>query len=183
MLRINFFIATIRTQYSFLLASAGVASHVNHMFDAALPLGGVIAIPFVGHIIDSFSSLAVLAFLVSAASVIGILGLIPNSMAAALANVALLVVYRPFFYTAVGDYAVKVFGFDTFGTVYGSLMCIAGLGNFLQSGLDFAYQRVCGGNPFLVNFALFALGLMAGVALVWFVWSVLRRRRRITGDL
>jgi hypothetical protein len=100
MTRINYFVATVRSQYLFLLGSLDKAIEVNDFFDIALPLGGVIAIPFIGVILDNTSTTFVLSMLVTFASVIGVLGVIPQ-MWAAYANVCLFVVYRPFYYTCV----------------------------------------------------------------------------------
>jgi MFS family permease len=100
MTRINYFVATIRSQYEYLLGSHPQAVQVNNFFDVALPLGGVIAIPFIGVILDNFSTPFVLFILVLNASLIGLLGIIPR-MWAAYANVCLFVIYRPFYYTCV----------------------------------------------------------------------------------
>lgn len=40
MLRMNFFIATIRSQYEFMLGSERTARMLNSFFDVALPVGG-----------------------------------------------------------------------------------------------------------------------------------------------
>ena len=179
MTRINYFVATIYTQYAHLLHSPSLAEHINHVFDFALPLGGILSIPFIGLILDNTSTPFVLALLVTIASTIGLLGLLPY-LWAAYANIALFVLYRPFYYTAVSDYAAKVFGFQTFGKVYGLIICMAGILNFTQSALDAATHRVFGGDPLPVNIALEAVALVVGVALVWFVgWKArgLERRR------
>jgi MFS family permease len=100
MTRINYFVATIRSQYMYMLRSVDKAVEVNEFFDIALPLGGVIAIPFIGIILDRTSTAFVLSMLVFFASLIGIFGMIPH-MWAAYANVSLFVLYRPFYYTCV----------------------------------------------------------------------------------
>ncbi|KAF2404082.1 MFS general substrate transporter [Trichodelitschia bisporula] len=170
MTRINYFVATIRPQYEYLLGSYAAAVKVNAFFDVALPLGGVISIPFIGAILDRNSTARVLGLLVTIATAIGILGMIPH-MWAAYANICLFVVYRPLYYTAVSDYAAKVFGFATFGKVYGLVICLAGLFNFLQSALDALTHRVFDGNPIPVNLMLLLAALIVGIALVWFVSS------------
>lgn len=38
MLRMNFFIATVRSQYEFMLGSAAAAKRINDFFDVALPV-------------------------------------------------------------------------------------------------------------------------------------------------
>ncbi|KAI7158796.1 MFS general substrate transporter [Hortaea werneckii] len=166
MLRINYFVATLRTQYTHLLHSAELATHVNEVFDIALPLGGIVAVPFIGLILDKTSMPFVLGLLVTIATAIGVLGIVEDSLPAAYANVALFVVYRPFYYTAVSDYAAKVFGFVTFGKVYGLIICLAGLFNFAQAGLDALTHGVFANNPVPVNLILLVAAAVVGVALV-----------------
>ncbi|RMY79162.1 hypothetical protein D0862_13232 [Hortaea werneckii] len=170
MLRINYFVATLRTQYTHLLHSAELATHVNEVFDVALPLGGIVAVPFIGLVLDKTSTPFVLGLLVTIATAIGVLGVIEDSLPAAYANVALFVVYRPFYYTAVSDYAAKVFGFATFGKVYGLIICLAGLFNFAQAGLDALTHGVFANNPVPVNLILLVAAAVVGVALVGYVW-------------
>ncbi|KAL4975954.1 major facilitator superfamily domain-containing protein [Aspergillus desertorum] len=169
MLRINYFVASIRQQYEYLFGSADEARHINELFDFLLPLGGLCAVPFIGTILDTASTPFVLFVLAATATVIGALGCIPNSYLAAYANIILFVIYRPFYYTAVSDYAAKVFGFHTFGKVYGLIICVAGLGNFAQAGLDALTFTVFDRNPIPVNFILTGLTAVAGFALTIFV--------------
>ena len=176
MTRINYFVATVRSQYDYLLGPAA-AARINHVFDVALPAGGVVSVPFIGLLLDSLSTPATLLALVSCATLIGILGVIPNE-GAAYANVALFVVYRPFYYTAVSDYAAKVFGFQTFGKVYGLIICIAGLFNFTQSALDALTYRVFKDDPKPVNLILLALVMLVGSACTFYVWRQSQRLGR-----
>ncbi|POS70042.1 major facilitator superfamily transporter [Diaporthe helianthi] len=165
MTRINYFVATIRPQYEALLGSHDRAVQVNNFFDLALPIGGILSIPFIGLLLDHFSTVTVLFWLVTVTTAIGLLGVIPE-MWAAYANIILFVLYRPFYYTAVSDYSAKVFGFKTFGTVYGTIICLSGLFNFSQSGLDYLLHQTFGGDPIPVNLVLLSLGLVVGVSMV-----------------
>lgn len=169
MTRINYFVATIRTQYEYLLDSDALAERVNLFFDMALPLGGIISVPFVGAILDNTSTTFILGFLVFTATAIGILGVLPFASAAYM-NVILFVLYRPLYYTAVSDYAAKVFGFQTFGKVYGLVICLAGLINFSQSALDTATNKLFHSNPIPVNTMLLLIALIIGLILVAYVW-------------
>lgn len=168
MLRINYFVATLNTQYTSML-SAKKAREINNVFDILLPIGGLISIPFIGTFLDNLRTRTVLAILVLSATAIGILGCISGSTIAAYANIALFVLYRPFYYTAVSDYAAKVFGFQTFGKVYGLIICLAGLGNFAQAGLDALTLGLFGGDPVPVNVALTVGVAVVGALLVGFV--------------
>jgi MFS family permease len=168
MTRINYFVATIRLQYEYILGSYQKAVEINTFFDVALPLGGVLSIPFIGLVLDNTSTLFVLSALVTIATTIGVLGCLPYTWAA-YANVSLFVLYRPFYYTAVSDYAAKVFGFRTFGTVYGFVICLAGLFNFSQSGLDALCHKVFNNNPIPGNLVLLSSALIVGLSLCVFV--------------
>lgn len=168
MTRINYFVATIRPQYESLLNSHERAVEVNNFFDVALPLGGIISIPFIGLLLDNFSTIVVLFWLVAITTAIGILGITPEVWAA-YANICLFVLYRPFYYTAVSDYSAKVFGFRTFGTVYGAIICLSGLFNFSQSGLDYLFHETFRGDPIPVNVILLSLGLLVGLAMLIYV--------------
>jgi MFS family permease len=175
MTRINFFVATIRLQYKAILGDAKKAIEINDFFDVALPVGGIIAIPFIGGILDHTSTVMVLAILVSTATLIGVLGVLPYAWAA-YGNIILFVLYRPFYYTAVSDYSAKVFGFRTFGTVYGLVICLSGLFNLSQSGLDILVHKTFHGNPVPVDLILLGLGLVVGTALVSYVALQVHRR-------
>lgn len=100
MTRINYFVATIRPQYEFLLGSVEKAIQVNDFFDVALPVGGLCAVPFIGMLLDKTGTPTVLLVLVSVATGTGALGLLRDTWAA-YANIILFVLYRPFYYTAV----------------------------------------------------------------------------------
>lgn len=169
MLRINYFISTLRQQYTHLLTPSS-ATTLNKTFDILLPLGGVLSIPFTGHFLDTLQTRTVLFTLVSTATLIGILGCIRDNIPAAYANIILFVLYRPFYYTSVSDYAAKVFGFATFGKVYGLIICLAGVGNFAQAGLDAITLMVFGGDPVPVNVVLTGFVALVGGGLVGFVW-------------
>lgn len=161
--------ATIRPQYEFLLHSFEASVAVNSFFDIALPLGGLIAIPFIGTYLDTFSLLTTIYTLVICTTSIGLLGLIQDSFPAAYLNIIIFVGYRPFYYTVVSDYCAKVFGVATFGKVYGAVICISGLFNFFSAFLDTVTFQWCGGDPRPANLLLMTMGLIIGVALVMFM--------------
>lgn len=177
MTRINYFVATIRPQYEALLHSHERAVEVNNFFDLALPIGGILSIPFIGLLLDRFSTVAVLSWLVAVTTAVGILGITPEAWAA-YANVCLFVLYRPFYYTAVSDYSAKVFGFRTFGTVYGAIICLSGLFNFSQPGLDYLFHETFRGDPIPVNVILMSAGLLVGLAMLIYVGIQVRDLKR-----
>ncbi|CRG83507.1 Protein FMP42 [Talaromyces islandicus] len=183
MLRINYFVATIRSQYDYLLGSSGLARELNEAFDLALPVGGLLAIPFIGTALDSAGTPVVLFVLVAVSTAIGILGCIPGSIGAGYANIVLFVIYRPFYYTAVSDYVAKVFGFQTFGKVYGLIIALAGVCNFAQTGLDALTFKVFDRNPIPVNIILTAAVAVVGFFLVTFVSAQARILNQARAEL
>ena len=67
------------------------------------------------------------------------------------------------------DYTAKVFGFRTFGKVYGLIICLAGLFNFSQSGLDALTHKTFNGDPRIVNIMLLTVAFVIGSGLVFYV--------------
>lgn len=178
MTRINYFVATIRPQYEFLFGSHRAAADLNHFFDIALPLGGVCAVPFIGMLLDRTGTPTVMTVLVVIAAATGVLSLFREKWAA-YANVILFVLYRPFYYTAVSDYAAKVFGFQTFGKIYGSIICVAGLVNFSQTALDAATLKWFNRDPRPVNGGLTVSVTVVGLMLIaWVTISSRKLKRR-----
>lgn len=168
MMRFNFFISTIWSQYRYLLDSKALATQVNEFFDLALPLGGVLTVPFIGLLLDNTSTVVVLALIVLLSTVIGVLGAIPT-LTAAYAKIGLFVIFRPLYYSAMSDYAAKVFGFTTFGTVYGTIICLSGLAIFSQSALQALVHTIFEEDPGPMNLWLAGIGLCIGLVLVMYV--------------
>jgi hypothetical protein len=100
MLRMNYFIATIRAQYEYMLGSEELAISINHFFDIALPLGGVGCTPVIGLFLDNLSVPVALSVIVSLSTAIGILNSLPFLWAAYL-TVILFVILRPLYYSAM----------------------------------------------------------------------------------
>lgn len=97
----------------------------------------------------------------------GLLSWIP----ATYAGILMLVVYRPFYYTSVSDFCAKVFGFETFGTVYGAIICFSGICNLLQLAMDHATHETFGMNPTPINAILTGLTAVFGLILIQYVRS------------
>ena len=106
-----------------------------------------------------------------------------------LIGIGVLVIARPLFYTAISDYAAKVFGyvsqvshepadmnsFETFGTVYGLAMTLSGLFGLLLTPMDLLTKNALGGNFTPINVILLVLGLTSAVGMYWRVWSYTRQ--------
>lgn len=169
MIRINFFVATISSQMEYYF-DAKTAVTINKFFDIALPLGGIVAIPFIGLILDNLHTLVVLTILLGVSTAIGVFGMLSIKYLQYL-GILMLVVYRPFYYTAVSDYCVKVFGYSTFGTVYGAIIFFSGMMNLLQTVLDNATHFTFHNNPTPVNSILVTLTVFFGLSMLFFIKS------------
>ena len=174
MLRMNYFIATIRAQYEYMLGDVRRAAEINHFFDIALPVGGVISTPFIGFLLDHLSVPSMLGLIVFLTTAVGVLNSVPTVWAG-YCTVVLFVILRPLYYSAMSDYATKVFGFTTFGRVYGSIICLSGVVNFSQYGLDALTHGPFDGDPIPINAAMAVGGFVVGTALVMFVYTASRR--------
>jgi hypothetical protein len=100
MLRMNYFIASIRSQYEYMLGSESQAIKVNEFFDIALPVGGVMCTPFLRLLLDNFNVPQTLVLIVSLTTIIEVFNSLPFSWAA-YTTVCLFVVLRPFYYSAM----------------------------------------------------------------------------------
>lgn len=173
MLRINYFVATVRSQMTHYFDSE-IAVSINKFFDLALPLGGVFSVPFIGLILDNADTLTTLKVLLGVSLTIGVAGL-SSLQPVQYAGILLLVVYRPFYYTAVSDYCAKVFGFKTFGTVYGAMICVSGMMNVFQTYLDNLTHFTFKMDPTPVNLLLLGFTLVFGISMIWYVQTEEKR--------
>ncbi|KAI1432126.1 amino acid transporter [Xylaria sp. CBS 124048] len=168
MLKMNIFISTIRSQYSYLLQSEEEAEAITRFFGIALPLGGIAMTPFIGLLLDSLSVTVVIGMLTGLIAMVGILNCFPYVWAGYI-TVILFVIFRPFYYSAMCDYTTKVFGFATFGRLYGAITCLSGVFTFSQYGLDALVHGPFGGDPTPINAALAMAGTSIGLFLTIYV--------------
>ena len=96
----NYFIATINAQYTFMLGSESKARHITDVFNIALPLAGVMSTPFIGLVLDNLSVTTTLATLVALITVTGALNCVPTIWAGYV-TVVLFVIVRPLYYSAM----------------------------------------------------------------------------------
>ncbi|ODV60365.1 Fmp42p ASCRUDRAFT_76363 [Ascoidea rubescens DSM 1968] len=169
MLRLNYFISTINSQYTYLFDSNDKANDLNRIFDILLPLGGIISIPFVGYFLDTYQPVTVLTTLSLLNIVIGVSGIVKNNFFFGILNVSLFVLWRPFFYTTVSDFVGKIFGFLSFGIIYGSIMSFAGIFNYCQKILDVYTHTIFNMNPIPINLILITLTFIISSSLIIFV--------------
>lgn len=71
-----------------------------------------------------------------------------------------------------------MFGFTTFGRIYGAIICLSGLVNLSQYGLTTLTFKTLHGDPTPINTALVAGGFIIGVILVTFAHVDGHRIRR-----
>lgn len=168
MLRINYFVATVRSQEEYMLGNLDISLKIGSIFDILLPVGGLVSIPFIGLILDNYSILRVLILLSIMSILMGLCGLF-HSFTFNLIGICLFVIFRPFYYTVLSDYCSKVFGFDTFGTIYGLIVSISGLFNMTQTILDKLTHNTFEMNPVPVNIGLISISAVSSLSLILFV--------------
>lgn len=100
MMRMNYFIATVRAQYRYMLGGEDLAGRVNSFFDVALPVAGVITTPFIGVLLNEVPVWGTQGVLTVLIVVLGILNIIP-ALWAGYATVVAFVIFRPLYYSAV----------------------------------------------------------------------------------
>ncbi|ORY77357.1 major facilitator superfamily domain-containing protein [Protomyces lactucae-debilis] len=144
LVRVNFYIATVGAQLHMLLPEAQ-ADALATFFDILLPLGGILAIPLIGYIIDHYTIVTVYSLTAGLASIVGVLSFIPFKAAQVL-HILAFVVLRPWIYSILPGTVLKLFGNDRFGVLYGGIMATAGLVNLIAHPLElWTYSRF-GGN-------------------------------------
>ena len=94
MLRMNYFIATIRSQYLYMLGSENRAEAINRVFDIALPVGGIASTPVIGLLLNSVSVSMIFCLITIFIIAIGILNCIPYVWSA-YTTIFLFVIFRP----------------------------------------------------------------------------------------
>lgn len=166
MLRINFFISTVGAQELYLVGPSG-ARIIGDLFDIALPAGGVVAIPFIGLLLDELTTFQVLQIMCSASVLTGFLGCL-RSFWLNVVGMLVLVVYRPFYYSVTTELSAKVFGPITFGRLYGLIMTLSGVFNMLQAVLDRTLHGPLDGNPIPINALLTASTGVVAASLLWY---------------
>lgn len=174
MTRINFFIQTVASQMLFYLQQHDDAIRLATTFTILLPLGGAIGITPVGVLLDRGGIFVASLVVLFMGVVFGLFGIM-RSYAAQLVAIGFLVFLRPLMYTFVGDYCAKVFGFATFGTVYGLANSLSGIFGLVLRPIDLLLKSKLHGDYTPPNLVLLACGVLASTALSWKVWSGTRR--------
>jgi len=158
MLRINFFIQTVgeqtlyNTKYNVII------------FGYMLPAAGIVFIPVIGYISDKKGILFAWKILYLSMFLFGILDMLSETYSNSYLNNIIiysryltLVFSRPCLYSFTATYCGRMFGFDTFGTIYGLLFTLCSLVQFLQYVFSFIVEDYCNGSYFYVNLILFIL--------------------------
>lgn len=100
MMRMNYFIATVRAQYRYMLGGEEGAERVNSFFDVALPVAGVATTPFIGVLLNEVPVYGTLGVLTGLIVVLGVLNCV-SALWAGYATVFTFVLFRPLYYSAV----------------------------------------------------------------------------------
>ncbi|ORY23437.1 major facilitator superfamily domain-containing protein [Naematelia encephala] len=182
MTRINWYLTTVNTQLIYYTGAVDLADRLTDAFIFLLPLGGLLSIPLVGWLLDTRPTLDVVFVMAVLGLLFGILTLTPSTVPQ-LIGIGMLVVFRPLFYTAISDYAAKIFGFQTFGTVYGLAMTLSGLFGLILTPLDILTKGPLHGSFTPVNVTLLVLGVISSMTLAYKVWSFSQKRIKLVDQV
>jgi MFS family permease len=100
MMRMNYFIATVRAQYRYMLGSDELAGKVNSFFDVALPVAGVVTTPFIGILLNEVPVWGTQGVMTIIILILGLLNVLPE-LWAGYATVVAFVIFRPLYYSTV----------------------------------------------------------------------------------
>ncbi|ORX36384.1 major facilitator superfamily domain-containing protein [Kockovaella imperatae] len=181
MTRINWYLTTVGSQLVYYTGDEGLADKLNDAFIFLLPLAGLVSIPAIGYLLDTRPLIVTVLVMTVMGVLFGGLTLLHGPVPQ-LIGLGILVVFRPLFYTAMSDYGAKVFGFQTFGTVYGLGMTLSGVFGFVLTPLDLLTKGPLNGSYTPVNLTLLILGLISGLTMAYVIWSHSRQGRIILSD-
>jgi hypothetical protein len=150
-------------------------------FTVLLPLGGIVGIPFVGMLLDTRPAIEASWVLFVFGILFGVLTVIPNTIPQ-LAGIGILVFNRPLLYTFVSDLTAKVFGFSSFGRIYGLLMTLSGLVGLVLTPMDLLTKHVYHGDYTPINIFLLVAGLVTNIALIGRIYMHERKGRIVLVD-
>ncbi|KAL8292596.1 hypothetical protein RQP46_001208 [Phenoliferia psychrophenolica] len=159
MTRTNWYVQTVGSQLASYLGDAAQAERLTVWFTIILPLAGFVAVPFIGVLLDNrpvFDVFGVLAFMGAAFGILGMTTLAWTQML----GIVIFCLFRPLMYTATSDAFAKVFGFQTFGTVYGLAMTTSGLIGLINAPLDLFVKNTLHGNFIPIGTSLVVAGLL-----------------------
>ncbi|CAE7226377.1 unnamed protein product, partial [Rhizoctonia solani] len=164
--RVNWEIQTISEQLLFYLGDPTVALRTANLFSFLLPIGGIVGsstrlkyvflanspkgVPLLGWLLDHRDTFDASLVVLVLGVVYGALGMV-HILAAQVTSISLFVILRPLLYVFVGDYCGKVFGYTTFGRVYGLATTLVGLLGLILGPVDSLVKSQLHGNYDLIN--------------------------------
>ncbi|KAM0748570.1 hypothetical protein T439DRAFT_327827 [Meredithblackwellia eburnea MCA 4105] len=170
MTRINFYLMSVDSQLERFTGNTVLAEKLTTAFTILLPVGGVVGIPFIGLLLDHRPCIDVFAVLTIVSTLMGVLGMTPAAWSQ-IVGIIMFVLFRPLMYTANSDSFAKIFGFQTFGTVFGLAMTFSGLCSLFNTPLDLLVKNQLKGSFIPINTILVVVGAGSCLGLVWAMWK------------
>lgn len=130
MIVINFYIATVNDQVKDVDPENGHA--LAKVFAVMLPLGGIVWIPLIGAVTDNMGphgGYGILWVLLVAYQGLAMLHRQTGASLFAYAAFTVFSICRPLFYTVTAAFTGLLFGFETFGKLYGLIFTLSGIAN------------------------------------------------------
>uniref|UniRef100_A0A060TIT1 ARAD1D40678p n=1 Tax=Blastobotrys adeninivorans TaxID=409370 RepID=A0A060TIT1_BLAAD len=181
-LRVNHLIATVHSQYQVILTATNEvspeASHnqvdlISMILAYALPLSCLIT-PVICLLLDHFSASTVLTLTVLM-SIVSLLTNVVQTFSTGVVTVVISAFLRPLYHEVISDTISKVFGFNTYGMVYGLVFAISGISSQLIVALNWISHRyaLCGTEA--VNVAILLSTIIIGTITTRYLWDQARR--------
>lgn len=172
MLRINFFIGSFGNQIQTYELSKAEKSTAIQAFGLLLPLGPFVSIWLSSMVIDYLRLHTTIALFTALFAMFGVASTVA-SLPLVYFGLCLFVLIRSMVYAVASAYIANVFGFKTFGRVYGTQMLCAGVFNLSQQLLLLLVRDVWEGEYWQVNLILSCVCVVVGTNFSVFLW---RRR-------
>ncbi|KAJ1503600.1 hypothetical protein HMI54_015542 [Coelomomyces lativittatus] len=155
---INYYILTVNNQLNY-IPVPDMREVLLKAWGFVLPLSGVLLSPFLGLWLAYFPyhfSFTLVSMLATMAAVL----LQFHSIWVQYVTMSLIGILRPIVWTVASDYVGQVFGFTSFGRLYGALLMCIGIMNFVGYGMN-VWAVVYLQSYSLPNWLLFSLQVMA----------------------
>ncbi|KAI9183797.1 hypothetical protein H9P43_002849 [Blastocladiella emersonii ATCC 22665] len=187
-LLLNFYMGSVNNQIQFLSADVygpGPAATTAYTYMLAvwgvvLPVCSVVVAPFLGPLVmlTGYHTMFITVSVVSIAA--GVLTMVPH-LELQYVTMFLMSVLRPALWTVACNYIGKVFGFGSFGRLYGALLLLVGVANFVAYGLN---TMSLGASSFLVANGIVLVLQFAALAfpILLYRWQRSFKARIVTID-
>jgi len=173
MLRLNLYLGTANDQLIAMGFTDPQYSRLIGVLSVALPVGGMLAGPVVGSLLDRQGMFVGFLTVCTLSVLYGIASFFPVFWVQCVCFL-LFSIYRPCLYSAATAYHSVIFGFENFGLLWGLTIFVSSLTNFLQYPISLLVNALLDGSYLIPNSILFILTVISYL-FPCFIWWRSRR--------